>query len=720
MRAIEWLKVGADRVRRMLRSPNRSSESGELFGAAAVGGATRVAVVSHDAHMDGAPLLVLHVAQALRRKLNVEVTTILLGDGPLRKEFEEVGPVIDFTRPHWSAKPSASLVGVRKGRLKALRAAGYECALCNTTVSGQLLPILHEAGFRSLVLIHELPELIKKLGLVGTAAVVGSLADRVVFPAAFVRDRFTELAPVPEERTAVRPQGLFRPNPHRDARAQARARLRHLIGAAEGAPIVIGAGPADRRKGVDVFCQVASIVSRCVPDAVFVWMGDDDKDVARDCKAWLDAIRLAGRVHFLGLIRDADTYLSHIAGGDVFMMTSREDPFPSVVLDALAVGMPVVGFVGAGGFAELLARGAGVLVPYEDRSAMAKALMSLLLDGEHRRSMGKVGRSLIDREFQFLDYVYDLLRLAGVFRPKVSVVIPNYNYAQYLPARIASVTKQTYRPYEIVFLDDHSADDSLDVARRLLKDCVIPYRIMANERNAGCYAQWLAGIAQCGGDLVWIAEADDECEPTMLERLVPAFQDEQVVLAYCQSRRIDGEGKVIMPDYLDHSDAISATRWRHAYVRPGADEIRDTLAIKNTIPNASAVLMRKPSLNALKGRLVQHRNAGDWLTYAHVLERGSIAFCPEVLNSHRVHGRGLTQAGDAARHFAEIVAVQEYIRERHALADETLAKVEDMRQRTYRHLGLEAAFGPDYRVLPEVRAVLDPNIAMDVALEDAQ
>jgi glycosyltransferase involved in cell wall biosynthesis len=667
---------------------------------------TKIVVVSHDAHLDGAPLLILHVAQVLKREFGMEVTTILLGDGPLRSEFEKIGPLVDFTRPHWRSAMSKTVANARTSQLRQVRTAGYGHAICNTTVSGALIPLLHENGFKTLMLVHELPILLKQLNLTEVAAAAAGLADRVVFPATFVKDRFNEVAAVEEGRSAIRPQGLYRANPFRNNRAPARERLAKLIGLEGNAPIVVGAGPADRRKGIDIFCQVASLVVRDVPEARFVWLGDDDKDLARDCKAWLDVLGLSSKVHFLGLVKDPEVYASHVAAANVFLMTSREDPFPSVVLEAMAVGIPVVGFQDAGGFADLLAQGTGLLVPYEDRATMVDAILSLIRQPAQAKAMGETGQRIIDAQFQFRDYVYDLLRLAGIFRPKVSVVIPNYNYARYLPARIASILQQTYRPYEIIFLDDRSTDDSVKVVRELLAKSDIPYRIVENEVNRGCYAQWLAGIGLCRGDLVWIAEADDTCEPRLLEKLVPGFRDHDVVLAYCQSRRIDGNGNVVTPDYLDHTDAISSTKWRSSYVRKGLDEIRDTLAIKNTIPNASAVLMRRPSLAAIKDRLTQHKNAGDWLTYVHLLEGGSIYFCPEVLNSHRVHGHGLTQGGNTARHFTEILMVQEYIRQRHPLSDETLRKVEDMRQRTFAYLGLKSEATPEYWQHPAAAEVL--------------
>ena len=110
-----------------------------------------------------------------------------------------------------------------------------------------------------------------------------------------------------------------------------------------------------------------------------------------------------------------------------------------------------------------------------------------------------------------------------------------------------------------------------------------------------------------------------------------------MVLAYCQSRQIDEEGRELAPDYLAYTADISETKWCEGYVRPGVDEIRDTLAVKNTIPNVSAVLMRRTDLSSIEHQLVALKNAGDWLLYVHLLERGHIAFVPDALNSHRRH-----------------------------------------------------------------------------------
>src|SRR5262249_42070663 len=147
---------------------------------------------------------------------------------------------------------------------------------------------------------------------------------------------------------------------------------------------------------------------------------------------------------------------------------------------------------------------------------------------------------------------------------------------------IESVINQTYPPHEVVFLDDCSTDDSVALATRLLHASGLAYRVIRNDNNQGTYRQWLRGLQEATGDLVWIAEADDECQPTLLETLVKRFDQPNVVLAYAESRQIDEDGSELAPDYRGYTAEVHSTKWHAQYVRAGVDEIRDSLSIKNT------------------------------------------------------------------------------------------------------------------------------------------
>ena len=216
---------------------------------------------------------------------------------------------------------------------------------------------------------------------------------------------------------------------------------------------------------------------------------------------------------------------------------------------------------------------------------------------------------------------------------KVSVIVPNYNHARYLEERLRSIFGQTHRPHEILFLDDASSDaGSVAVAQRLAAKSPVPFQIIVNETNNGStFRQWLKGIDLACGDLVWIAESDDACQPELLERLVPEFFDPAVALAYCQSAVIGPDGQKYADDYISLTNEISLTHWRHSYNVSGVEEVELALSQRNTIPNASAVLFRRPPDLDCRTDLERMRLAGDWLFYAMQIRDGRISFVPDAL-----------------------------------------------------------------------------------------
>ena len=94
-------------------------------------------------------------------------------------------------------------------------------------------------------------------------------------------------------------------------------------------------------------------------------------------------LAVADRIDWLGEVGEPHPL---IAGADVFTLPSREDPFPLVVLEAMALARPVVAF-DVGGVREQL-EDAGVVVPAGDVKAMARAVIALLEDEAERRRLG--------------------------------------------------------------------------------------------------------------------------------------------------------------------------------------------------------------------------------------------------------------------------------------------------------------------------------------------
>lgn len=253
----------------------------------------------------------------------------------------------------------------------------------------------------------------------------------------------------------------------------------------------------------------------------------------------------------------------------------------------------------------------------------------------------------------------------------IGVLIPNYNYAEYLPERLSSIRLQDRSVDSVVFLDDASTDGSWDVAQAALQDFTCPVIAHANAINSGnVLRQWQRGLERLDTDLAWVAEADDRAAPGLLASLVARFDaDPKAILAFCDSSAIDAHGETTAPD----SQAYYAAHGDNGLAQDGVFDAQSFaerfLCPRNLLVSASATLWRRSVLSAALARLEAEMPewlcAGDWRTYVEACEPdGMIHFVAASLNEHRRHAGSVTGRTPRSRHFAEVVAMHVTLRHR--------------------------------------------------------
>lgn len=216
--------------------------------------------------------------------------------------------------------------------------------------------------------------------------------------------------------------------------------------------------------------------------------------------------------------------------------------------------------------------------------------------------------------------------------PEVSVIIPNYNHAEYLPLRIESVLNQTFDDFEVIILDDCSKDNSREVIERYRHHPKISSVVFNEENSGGTFKQWNKGFKLARGQYVWIAESDDYCEPTLLANLVPCFsQDESIVLSFCQTICATDAGKVV---YLTEAEQMEQ-------VLDGKQFVFGKMLRRNFIPNASMAVFRKSALEKIPTDYTEMRYCGDWLFWTRLCLIGKIYVCGKFLNYFRHHEKNV-------------------------------------------------------------------------------
>jgi glycosyltransferase involved in cell wall biosynthesis len=134
--------------------------------------------------------------------------------------------------------------------------------------------------------------------------------------------------------------------------------------------------------------------------AHFIIVGDTPEDIGRDhveeCRHLAQELGIERSVHFTGFRSDVRPYVRDF---DVEIVSSvYEDPLPRAVIEAMALGVPVIGS-DVGGIGEMLMGGGGVLVPPGDVAALARAMLSYMRDDALRKRDGVRGRERAVAEY---------------------------------------------------------------------------------------------------------------------------------------------------------------------------------------------------------------------------------------------------------------------------------------------------------------------------------
>lgn len=494
-------------------------------------------VVSHEATNTGAPKTALSLLNALTVR-NKSCLTILLNGGVQEPLFDEFGPVINY-----NGQP------LRESLLKILLENKDIKVICNTVVSYRAARFFQKINLPVISLVHEFISSGHFSNEMFTTLIENS--DQVIYPADFVlQDTLTNIS-VDATKIEIMPQGIYDDAFPVGNAMQSRKELLAELGLPKNAFIVLACGTVESRKGVDLLVQTAKDIFSKIKakNLHFVWIGkatENDSFFLSCLDELSTSSLLKSNFHFLGAHSRVDRFFM---AADLFALPSRYDPFPGVVLEAMAANLPIVCYDRTTGVHEAFEDTIGGYVcKHLDHVDMASKIIYLYKNINLAKIMGKRNQTKVRERYNFARYTDRILEkflamdLAPASKNKFSFVVPVYNTPpNYLQKMIQSVLNQTYANFELCIADGSTNDLAKNIINYYTAlDPRIKYTSI--RENKGIANNTNAAIDLTTGNYICLLDHDDVLSKRALDEIQSCIIESAPDIIYTDEDKLDENG----------------------------------------------------------------------------------------------------------------------------------------------------------------------------------
>jgi glycosyltransferase involved in cell wall biosynthesis len=206
--------------------------------------------------------------------------------------------------------------------------------------------------------------------------------------------------------------------------------------------------------------------------------------------------------------------------------------------------------------------------------------------------------------------------------PLVSVIIPNYNYAQYVREAVNSALEQTYPNIEVIVLDDGSTDDSRTVIESYGDKIKAIF-----QKNQGVSAARNNGAAQASGQYLAFLDSDDVWRPEKLMRQIERFAaDPNLGLIHVGTIEFDETG--VLREELEGMEG---------------DVARELLLFERPVilGGGSGIVIPRHVFDDVGGFDGKLSTSADWDLFYRISRGHKVGFVSEILLRYRVHGSNM-------------------------------------------------------------------------------
>lgn len=348
----------------------------------------KILFITHNASRSGAPLVLYYFMKWLKEEHpSFSLNLLFVKGGALEADFKGLCDTTYYVKKT-GKKPSfiqkvfnkLGLMSIKNNTwLEQCVSKDFDFIYCNTIVSipyGTKIKTTSQKA-KLLVHVHEMETIISTL--LPTFDSYVSQIDRFIAVSKPVKKNLIEKHAIPKEKIDL----IYECSIVTKIEASIKEDKSFVVGAS---------GYSYWRKGNDVFLQVARYIAKHYPllDITFQWVGNEFEDkpiIDSD----IEKLGLGEKVKFVGEVMNPFLQFNSF---DVFLMISREDPFPLVCIEVAHMEKPIICFEGATGTADIIEKGGGFVVPYLDIEAVAEKIIYYYNNTAMKIEHGKKAASL--------------------------------------------------------------------------------------------------------------------------------------------------------------------------------------------------------------------------------------------------------------------------------------------------------------------------------------
>jgi len=379
----------------------------------------RILFISHDASRTGAPIVLLNLINWINKNTSKEIIILLKDTGPLLKEFQKIAPTFIWNHPRnnfTKFKLINKLFNLFSNCdfdlnqikiLKLIKKKNIDIVYSNTVASHDLVKLLkNEIDIPTISHIHEMKYSIESFYSYSVQTNIINTIDKFITVSKLADSHFKQLTNSNINTDIINgfvDMSMFK-NPTIN-----KEEFSKELGLVDN--FIVGAcGVGSFRKGIDIFIELSRVFQKkhAGLPIKFLWVGNVSEEIILGYKYDNELLGVVENIIFCGVQKYPQNYFNLF---DVFALTSREDPFPLVAIEAASLGKPIICFENASGIPELMDGKGGFVVPYMNIDEMMNKIIKLY---ENKEMYGIFSNEIKERSLK-----YDV----NIIAPKINALI---------------------------------------------------------------------------------------------------------------------------------------------------------------------------------------------------------------------------------------------------------------------------------------------------------